>query len=73
MKGEAAIGLLYMNPIEEIFEEEVRDQYGVETYWRILLTPHIWLTPEIQLVLDPALNFEDDFIVIPHVKFRVAV
>jgi len=73
VKGEAAVGLLYMNPIEEIFEEEVRDQYGVEMYWRILLTPNIWITPGVQLVFDPALNFEDDFISIPHLKFRVAL
>ena len=69
--GEAAVGLLYMNPIEEIFDQEVRNQYGMETYWRILLTPHIWITPGIQLVIHPSLNFEDDFIVIPHVKFRI--
>jgi len=71
VKGEAAVGLLYMNPIEEIFDQEVRDQYGLETYWRILLTPHIWLVPGIQLVIHPSLNFEDDFIVIPQVKFRI--
>ena len=72
VKGEAALGLLYMNPIEEIFEPtEVRDQYGLETYWRILLNPHIWITPGIQLVINPSLNFEDDFIVIPHLKFRI--
>ena len=69
--GEAAVGLLYMNPIEEIFDQEVRNQYGMETYWRILLTPHIWITPGIQLVIHPSLNLEDDYVVIPHVKFRI--
>jgi hypothetical protein len=71
VEGEAAVGLLYMNPIEEIFDQEVRDQYGLEAYWRILITPHIWLTPGIQLVFDPSLNMEDDFVAIPHVKVRV--
>ena len=72
VKGEAAVGLLYMNPIEEIFDQEVRNQYGVEAYWRILLTNNVWITPGLQLVINPSLNFEDDFIAIPHLKFRVA-
>jgi len=71
--GEATVGLLYMNPIEEIFEQEVRDQYGVEAYWRVLFTPHIWVTPGIQLVIHPSLNPESSVIVIPHIKFRVPV
>jgi porin len=73
VRGEAAVGLLYMNPIEEIFDQDVRDQWGVEAYWRISLTKNIWITPGIQLVFDPALNLEDDFSFIPHVKFRVAL
>ena len=62
-----------MNPIEEIFDQEVRDQYGVEAYWRIRITRNIWITPGIQLVMDPALNPEDDFVAIPHFKFRIAL
>jgi carbohydrate-selective porin OprB len=62
-----------MNPIEKIFDQEVRDQYAVEAYWRISLTKNIWITPGIQLVFDPSLNFEDEFVAIPHVKFRVAL
>jgi hypothetical protein len=73
IKGEAAVSLLYMNPIEEIFDGPVRDQYGLETYWRILLTQNIWITPGVHLVFNPALNLEGDFIVIPQLKFRVAV
>ena len=71
--GEASVGLLYMNPIEEIFDQEVRDQYGMETYWRISLSQNIWIIPGIQLVFHPSLNWEDDFIAIPHVKFRIAL
>ena len=73
VKGEAAISLLYMNPIEEIFDEPVRDQYGVEAYWRILLTQNIWITPGLHLVFNPALNQEHDFIAIPQLKFRIAL
>ena len=73
IKGEVAVSLLYMNPIEEIFDGPVRNQYGFETYWRILFTPHIWFTPGVHLVVHPAVNLEDDFVAIPQLKFRVAL
>jgi porin len=73
IRGEAAISLLYMNPIEEIFAQPVRDQYGLETYWRMSFSNNIWITPGIHLVFNPALNQEDDFIAIPMFKFRVAI
>jgi len=73
VRGEAAISLLYMNPIDEIFVDSVRNQYGLETYWRISLTNNIWITPGIHFAFDPSLNQEDDFIAIPQLKFRVAI
>jgi hypothetical protein len=73
IQGEAAVSLLYMNPIEEIFDGPVRDQYGLEMYWRMRLSNNIWITPGVHLVFDPALNQEDDFIAIPQLKFRVAL
>ena len=73
IKGEASASLLYMNPIEEIFDGPVRDQYGFEAYWRVLLTQNIWITPGIHLISNPALNQEEDFIAIPQLKFRIAL
>ena len=73
IRGEAAISLLFMKPIEEIFAEPVRNEYGIETYWRISLSNNIWITPGIHFVFNPSLNQEDDFIVIPQIKFRVAL
>ena len=73
IRGEAAASLLYMSPIEEIFEDPVRDEYGIETYWRMSLSNNIWITPGIRLVFNPALNQEHDFIAIPHFKFRIAI
>jgi hypothetical protein len=71
--GETAIGFLYMNPIDEIFGEDARNQTGIEAYWRILLTRNIWVTPGMQFVFNPTLNLEDDFVAIPHIKFRIAL
>jgi len=73
VNGETAVGFLYMNPIDEIFGEDARDQMGIETYWRVLLTRNIWVTPGIQFVFNPTLNPEDDFVAIPHFKFRIAL
>jgi hypothetical protein len=73
VRGEAAISLLYMNPIDEIFADPVRDQYGIETYWRISITNNIWITPGIHFVFNPSLNPDDDFIVMPMFKFRIAI
>ena len=61
------------NPIDEIFANPVRNQYGFETYWKISFTNNIWITPGVHLVLDPSLNLEDDFITIPQIKLRVAI
>ena len=62
-----------LTPIDEIFTEPVRNEYGVETYWRLLFSKNIWITPGIRLVFNPALNQEHDFIAIPQVKFRIAL
>jgi hypothetical protein len=73
IRGEAALGLMWMRPHPDLVPgDELRDQYGVETYWKILLTPNLWITPGIQVVFDPSLNPTTDVIVIPHLKFRVA-
>lgn len=73
VRGEASIGLLYMNPFDEVFGDEARDQYGSEIYWRISLTRNIWVTPGLQFVINPTINTESDFIAIPHIKFRIAI
>ncbi len=32
----------------------LRDQYTVEAFYRLYLTPHTHLTPDVQVVIDPA-------------------
>lgn len=49
---------------------DAQDQFGLESYWKILMTPNSWLTPGVQVVFDPAFNPDEEVIVIPHVKFR---
>jgi carbohydrate-selective porin OprB len=73
VRGEAAVSLLYMNPIDEIFGGPVRNQYGIEMYWKISLSNNIWISPGIHFVFNPSLNQDDDFVAMPMFKFRVAL
>lgn len=46
----------------ETFGTDARDQYTVEAYYRLQLPEHLAITPDIQLIKDPALNPDDDFV-----------
>ena len=48
-----------------------RNQYGLETNWKILLTPDLWITPGVQLIWAPSFNPSTDFLAIPQIKFRL--
>jgi porin len=39
---------------EEPSNRALRDQYVVEAFYRFNITPHTHLTPDIQVVIDPA-------------------
>ena len=62
-----------MDPVDEILDGPVRDQNGLEAYWRMRLSDNIWITLGVRIIFNPALNQEDDFIAIPNLKFRVAL
>lgn len=76
IRGEAAIGATWMDPIQE-FEsgspnwENARDQFGLEAYWKLLLTPDLWITPGVQLIWNPSYNPDNDFIAVGSFKFRL--
>lgn len=72
VSGEMALGGMWSRPIKDIIPGlQGRDQYGLEFYWRILATPNMTVTPGVQLIFDPSYNPGEDFIAVPHVKFRV--
>jgi len=54
------IGLNWGRPSEETFGPGLRDQYTAELYYRCHLLPHLTITPDVQLVVNPALNPTDD-------------
>ena len=69
IRGEIGLGGSWARPIDNFhqapaFWDDLDDQYGLETYWKILLTPDLWITPGVQAIFEPSLNPEDDFIAI---------
>ncbi len=74
IQGEAALGLMWMQTHPNLKLGDIvldaQDQYGLEAYWKILLTPNFWVTPGFQAIFDPAFNPTEDYIAVPHIKFR---
>ncbi|MEM1451806.1 MAG: hypothetical protein AAF726_16050 [Planctomycetota bacterium] len=75
IRGEISIGANWGQPFSSfagaapVFQG-LKDQYGIETYWKLLLTPDVWITPGIQLVFDPALNPDVSTLAIGTVKLH---
>ncbi|MEE9149756.1 MAG: carbohydrate porin, partial [Candidatus Tectomicrobia bacterium] len=51
----------------------LRDQYTVEYFYRLQLSPNFALTPDVQLILDPALNPNEDVIAVFGLRARLAL
>jgi hypothetical protein len=73
IRGELGLGFVWMQPGPNplLGTPDPRDQYGLETYWKILLTPDLWITPGVQFIFNPSRNFSTDFVAMPQFKFRV--
>jgi porin len=71
-QGVFALGLNWGRPNREIFGADARDQYTAEAYYRLHLAEHLTITPDIQLIKDPALNPDRDFIWVAGLRARLA-
>ena len=67
MRGEIGVGTSFAQPRLDSLDS----QYGVETYWKILLLPSLWVTPGVQVIFDPTLNQSEDTITIGQIKARL--
>ena len=54
-----------------LFGTDACDQYTVEAHCRLRLAEHLAITPDIQLIEDPALNPDDDFVWIAGIRARL--
>jgi hypothetical protein len=62
-----------MDPLDNIFGEDMGYQTGMETFWNMQLTRNILVTPGIHLQWNPPLNPDAGFVAMPHIKFRVQI
>ena len=72
IRGEASLGLMFSDPFKNIFPGfGQRDQYIVETYWRVQVTPYLTMTPVLWFIFDPSFNPTVNFQVVPQIKFQI--
>jgi porin len=67
-----ALGLSWGRPSEEIFGPGLNDQYTAELFYRLKLSNIITITPDVQLLVDPALNPDEDVIAIFGIRARLS-
>ncbi len=67
IRGELAMAGSWAQPLDD----NLRNQAGIETYWRLLMGSDLWVTPGVQFLFNPSLNTTTDFISIPHIKMRL--
>jgi porin len=51
-------------------DQALRDQYVLEAFYRFYLTPLTHITPDLQVILDPAKNPTEDMLVVGSVRLR---
>ena len=66
-RGELGVDFAWLDAIRS----RVRGQYNLENYWKILLTPDLWVTPGVQFLFAPALNPNEDLVVVRSARFRL--
>jgi len=64
-------GLNWSEPSESSFAPGLDDQYTAEFFYRYQLAQHLAITPDIQFIKDPALNPEEDQIVVFGLRARL--
>lgn len=47
------------------------DQYGIETYWKILFAQDLWVTPNLQLIFNPTYNTTKTVLAVGGIKLHL--
>ena len=72
--GEVAVAGMWSQPFRDIFPGSgQRQQWGIESYWNLAVTPNMTVTPDIQLILHPSFNPRTNFVAVPALKFRISL
>ena len=67
VNGEWSLGAVWAKPINRT----LRDQYGIETYWKILFAEDLWVTPNLQLIFNPTYNTTKTVLAVGGIKLRL--
>ncbi len=67
------IGLNWGRPSDTGVAPGLDDQYAIEVFYRLQLTPRFALTADVQLLIDPALNPDEDRIWVLGIRGRLAM
>ena len=65
------LGLSWGKPSEESFGPGLDDQYTAELYYLFHLMEFITLTPDVQLLVYPAFNPDEDLIAVFGIRARL--
>jgi porin len=68
-----AFGANWGKPNETVFGDELDDQYAFELFYRLQVTQELAITPDIQLLIDPVLNPDEDSIWVFGLRPRLAL
>ena len=74
--GEVGVGFSWAEPQDGVSlvgipqAQPVKDQYGMEIYWKMLVTGDLWVTPTLQVIINPTYNPTTESVVVPGLKFR---
>jgi porin len=66
------VGLNWGRPAEETFGPDLEDQYTAEVYYRMQVHQHTSITPNVQMLVNPALNLQEDQIWVIGLRARVS-
>jgi len=52
-------------------DRSLRDEYVFEAFYRFYLTPNMHISPDVQLIVHPSRNPEEDFVAVLGLRFRL--
>jgi porin len=67
------IGLNWGEPNETTFGPGLNDQWTAEAFYRVQVTEHLAITPDVQIIFNPALNPAEDIIGVFGLRARLAL
>lgn len=67
VEGELALVASWAEPTDD----DLRDQWGLEAYWKLLVFSNLWISPGVQYLVDPTFNTVIDSLAIYQVKLSL--